>query len=95
MYLRPVLVGHARVNQDRSKNLFKQPYTEGKWKVKCATGLSGKEKLGYGKKRMGTSRKQEVGRDKQEEKRGRFVGAKCMQEEERSDTTLARKHLHV
>lgn len=56
---------------------------------------SGKEKLGYGKKQMGTSRKQEVGRDKPEEKGGMFVGAKCMQEEERSDTTLVRKHLHV
>lgn len=48
-----------------------------------------------GRKQMGTSRKQEVGRDKPEEKGGRFVGAKCMQEEERSDTTLVRKHLHV
>lgn len=40
---------------------------------------------------------QETGswRDKQEEKGGRFVGAKCMQEEECSDISLARKHLHV
>lgn len=82
---------------------FNQPYIEDKQKMKCVALLSGEEKLGSGKKGMGMNRKQEIGggspgynwRDKQEERGDRFVGEKCMQEEERSDLTLAGKHLHV
>lgn len=90
MYLRPVQRAMPELIRIDLMCIFKQPYTEGKWKVKCAAGLSGKEKLGYGKKPMGTSRKQEVGGTSRKKR------AVCLWVQNVcTDTTLAREHLHV